>query len=159
MLRPNDFVFIDAGTPTGKMIEYITQKDVTFVTNAFNHANLLARRGFKVYLTGGEVKTTTEALVGVTCVEAINRYNFTKCFLGTNGIHIETGYTPPNVDEASVKRAASQRSFVTYILADHSKFEKSAAVTFADIGRACIITDKLPDDRYKECTIIKEVGE
>ena len=159
MIRPNDFVFIDAGTTTGKMIEYITQKDVTFVTNAFNHAHLLARRGFKVYLTGGEVKSTTEALVGVTCVEAINRYNFTKCFLGTNGIHIENGYTTPNVDEASVKRAASQRSFATYILADHSKFEKSAAVTFADIGRACIITDKLPDDRYKECTIIKEVGE
>lgn len=158
-IRPNDFVFIDAGTTTGRMIAYITQKDVTFVTNAFNHAHLLARRGFKVYLTGGEVKTKTEALVGVSCVETINRYNFTKCFLGTNGIHTEIGYTTHNIDEASVKRAAVQKSYVTYILADHSKFGKSAAVTFADIESACILTDKLPDDRYKESTVVKEVGE
>ena len=52
MIRPNDFVFIATGTTTGKMIEYITQKDVTFVPNAFIHAHLLARRGFKVNLTG-----------------------------------------------------------------------------------------------------------
>lgn len=158
-IRPNDFVFIDAGTTTGRMIAYITQKDATFVTNAFNHAHLLARRGFKVYLTGGEVRPTTEALVGVSCLETINRSNFTKCFLGTNGIHTETGYTTQNIDEASVKRAAVQKSFVTYILADHSKFGKSAAVTFADIRNACILTDKLPDDRYKEITVVKEVGE
>lgn len=155
----NDFVFIDAGTTTEKMIAHITQKDATFVTNAFNHAHLLARRGFKVYLTGGEVKTSTEALVGVNCIEAISHYNFTKCFLGTNGIDVETGFTTHNIDEASIKRIASQRSYVTYILADHSKFGKSAAVNFASIKDACIITDKLPDSRYKDITIIKEVGE
>ena len=97
--------------------------------------------------------------VGVSCLETINRYNFTKCFLGTNGIHTENGYTTHNIDEASVKRAVVQKSYLTYILADHSKFGKSAAVTFADIGNACILTDKLPDDRYKECTVVKEVGE
>lgn len=155
----DDLVFIDAGTTTEKMIEYITQKDVTFVTNAYNHAHLLARKGYKVYLTGGEVKTSTEALVGVSCVETINCYNFTKCFLGTNGISAEAGCTTHNIDEASVKRAAAQRSYVTYILADHSKFGKSAAVTFADFKKACIITDKLPDNRYKDLTIVKEVSQ
>lgn len=155
----NDFVFIDAGTTTEKMIEYITQKDATFVTNAFNHAHLLARKGFKVYLTGGEVKSTTEALVGVSCVETIKCYNFTKCFLGTNGISEETGFTTHNIDEAGVKRAAAEKSYLTYILADSSKFGKSAPVTFADIKKACIITDKLQDERYKNLTVIKEVGE
>ena len=154
----NDFVFIDAGTTTEKMISLIAQKEAIFVTNAFNHAHLLARRGFKVYLTGGEVKATTEALVGVSCLETINNYNFTKCFLGTNGISREAGFTTHNIDEASVKRAAAQKSYVTYILADHSKFGKTAAVTFADIGNACIITDKLPDNQYKDLTIIKEVA-
>lgn len=157
-IRKNDFVFIDAGTTTEKMIAHITQKEATFVTNAFNHAHLLARRGFRVYLTGGEVKSTTEALVGVSCVETISHYNFTKCFLGTNGISPETGFTTHNIDEASVKRAAAQQSYVVYILADHSKFNKTASVTFEEIKNACIITDKLSDDRYKEITIIKEVG-
>ena len=159
LILKNDFVFIDAGTTTEKMIEYISQKDATFVTNAFNHAYLLARRGFKVYLTGGEVKASTEAVVGISCVETINHYNFTKCFLGTNGITPETGFTTHDIDEASVKRAVAQKSYVTYILSDNSKFGKSAAITFADIKKACIITDRLQDNRYRDLTIIKEVGE
>ncbi len=156
-INKNDFVFIDAGTTTERMIEHITERDVTFVTNGFIHAHLLARRGFRVILTGGEVKASTEALVGVSCVEAIKNYNFTKCFLGTNGISAQCGLTTPEIDEASVKRAAAEQSYVTYILADSSKFGKNSAVTFADIRKVCIITDKLPDNKYKDLTIIKEV--
>lgn len=156
-IKGDDFVFIDAGTTTEKMISHITEKNATFVTNAFFHAHLLARKGLKVYMTGGEVKTSTEALVGVECIESLSRYNFTKCFLGTNGISETAGFSTHNVDEASVKRTAMNRSFMTFVLADGSKFEKSAAITFADIKNACIITDKLSDNKYKNLTVIKEV--
>ena len=156
-LQRNDFVFIDAGTTTEKMIGYINQKDVTFVTNAFLHAHLLAKRGFRVYLAGGEVKPTTEAIVGVSCVEALKRYNFTKCFLGSNAISVESGFTTHNIDEACVKRTASERSYITYVLADHSKFDKTASVTFADIDKACIITDHITNEKYRSLTAIKEV--
>ncbi len=155
----DDFVFIDAGTTTEKMLTHITQKDAVFVTNAFNHAHILARRGFRVYLTGGEVKITTQALVGVSCVQSICQYNFTKCFLGTNGIDAEKGFTTHDIDEASVKSAVARRSYAVYILADHSKFGRSASVTFADIKNNCIITDKLLDDRYRDITTIEEVGQ
>lgn len=158
-IRKNDFVFIDAGTTTEKMIPHITETQATFVTNGFNHAHLLARKGLKVYLTGGEVKSSTEAIVGVSCVETLSKYNFTKCFLGVNGISFENGLTTPNVDEASVKRAVAQKSYVTYVLADHTKFDKTAAVTFAEIEKVCIITDRLPNKKYKDITIIKEVCE
>ena len=48
LIDDGDFVFIDAGTTTEKMIEFIPDKNVTFVTNAFIHAKKLAQRGFKV---------------------------------------------------------------------------------------------------------------
>lgn len=158
-VNKNDFVFIDAGTTTEKMISYITEKEATFVTNGFTHANMLARRGFKVILTGGEVKAGTQALVGVPCITSIRNYNFTKCFLGTNGITEEHGHTTHDIDEASVKRAASERSYVTYVLADSSKFGKTTAVTFADLSGTCIITDRLKDKKFKELTVVKEVVE
>lgn len=158
-INKNDFVFIDAGTTTEKMIDYITAKDATFVTNGFTHANILARRGFKVILTGGEVKAGTQALVGVPCITSIQNYNFTKCFLGTNGITEECGHTTHDIDEAAVKRSAAERSFVTYVLADSSKFGKTTAVSFAAMQKTCIITDRLKDKRYKEITIVKEVLE
>ncbi len=156
-IKKNDFIFLDAGTTTEKMIEYINEKTATFVTNGFNHARLLAARGFKVYLAGGEVKHTTEAIVGDSCIEMLKSYNFTKCFLGTNGISVQRGFTTHNIDEASVKRVAVERGYVSYVLADHSKFDRVAAVSFAQISRACIITDYVKDDNYLTYTIIKEI--
>lgn len=157
LIKSDDFVFIDAGTTTEKMLPYITEKRVTFVTNAFNHARLLAKRGHRVLLAGGELKDTTEAIVGVSCMEMLKNYNFTKCFLGTNGISPDSGFTTHDVDEAAVKRIAAERGYITYILADHSKFDKTAAVSFAEISKACIITDRVPNEKYRTLTVLKEV--
>ena len=38
LIDDGDFVFIDAGTTTEKMIDVLPDKNVTFVTNAFVHA-------------------------------------------------------------------------------------------------------------------------
>ena len=54
-IKANDFVYLDAGTTTGYMIEHITQKKATFVTNAVAHAPRLAAAGMKVLLIGGEL--------------------------------------------------------------------------------------------------------
>ena len=41
LIKPTDFVYLDAGTTTGYMIEYISCKEATFVTNAVAHAKKL----------------------------------------------------------------------------------------------------------------------
>jgi DeoR family fructose operon transcriptional repressor len=156
-LRKGDFVFIDAGTTTEKMIDFISERDITIVTNSFTHARKLAARGFRVMITGGQIKTSTEAVVGVESVAMLERYNFTKCYLGTNGISLARGFTTPDVDEASVKSTAFRQSYVAYVLADHSKFDKISSVTFAPAAKACIITDMLPNEKYREKCVIKEV--
>lgn len=157
LVENGDFVFIDAGTTTEKMIDHLPQKDVSFVTNGFIHAKKLAQRGFRVYITGGEIKAATEAIVGAECVLTLRNYNFTKCFMGTNGISITAGFTTPDVNEARVKSAAIESSRKAYILADHSKFDDISSATFAQLSRAEIITDMLTKRKYAEYTVIKEV--
>ena len=100
-IQKDDLVYLDAGTTTEKMIDFLIEREATYVTNAFFHAARLA--------------------------------------------------------EAAVKRAAAQQSFVTYILADHSKFNRLSAVTFAPLPSACIVTDRLPDERFRGQTVLKEV--
>lgn len=157
LIDDGDFVFIDAGTTTEKIIDFLPDKDVTFVTNAFVHAKKLAQRGFKVYIPAGEIKLTTEAIVGAECVSSLQSYNFTKSFIGANGISLSGGISTPDRNEASVKTAAIQNSQTSYILADHSKFDQVAAVTFAQFNRVKIITDKLKDKKYMAKANIKEV--
>lgn len=157
LIDDGDFVFIDAGTTTERMIEFLPNKDVTFVTNAFVHAKKLAYRGFKVYLPAGEIKLTTEAIVGAECVSSLQGYNFTKSFIGANGISLSGGITTPDRNEASVKAAAIQNSQKVYVLADHSKFGKITAVTLAQFNKVKIITDELKDKKYMAKANIKEV--
>jgi len=42
LIRPGDYVYIDSGTTTGYMLEFIKEKDATYVTNAVSHAKTLA---------------------------------------------------------------------------------------------------------------------
>ena len=43
---------------------FLRLQRAVFVTNAVVHAQTLAGRGFKVLLVGGELKSTTEAVIG-----------------------------------------------------------------------------------------------
>ena len=61
LIQANDFIYLDAGTTTGYMLEYPIEKNVTFVTNAVAHARRLAVAGYRVILVGGELRGTTEA--------------------------------------------------------------------------------------------------
>ncbi|MDE6312526.1 MAG: DeoR/GlpR family DNA-binding transcription regulator [Lachnospiraceae bacterium] len=158
LIEEDDFVFIDAGTTTLRMISYLPQKKAVYVTNGFMHAKHLAELGHRVFITGGQIKASTEAVVGAECIAALNNFNFTKSFLGVNGIALEGGLSTPDMQEASVKRAVVKNSLQAYALADHSKFDKITAVTFASLLELTIITDCLEDEKYQKAAKIIEVG-
>ena len=65
LVVPNDFIYIDAGTTTEYLIDYLEEKNATYVTNAVTHARKLAIAGFKVILIGGELKGLTEAVAEI----------------------------------------------------------------------------------------------
>ena len=105
LLKPRDFVYLDAGTTTGHMLEFIQTPDVTFVTNAVAHAQRLAAGGSSVILIGGTLKSSTEAVIGETAVLMLQEFHFSKGFFGTNGVSKEAGFTTPDAGEALVKIA------------------------------------------------------
>lgn len=149
LIEPNDFVYLDAGTTTGYMIPFLTEKSAFFVTNAVAHALQLAGNGFRVILIEGELKAATEAIVGNEAYVSLKKYNFTKGFWGTNGISAKTGFTTPDINEAMIKRCALEHTQKPYILCDSRKFHQTNPVSFGEFSSAQIITDALPDDSYQ----------
>lgn len=150
LIAPEDFVFLDAGTTTGYMIEYIDQPTATFVTNAVAHAKRLVSRGMRVLLIGGELKSSTEAVVGNQAMEMLQNYHFTKGFFGTNGISRKSGFTTPDVNEAMIKRTALGQCRERYVLGDSSKFGNVSSVTFGRFYDSRMITEQIPEG-YKDC--------
>ena len=157
LIVPDDYVYIDSGTTTEMMIEFIREKNATYVTNAVSHAKGLVRRGLKVLLIGGELKENTEAIVGADAILHIQKYHFSKGFFGTNGVNMKLGFTTPDVREALIKRVAIQNTQPgsRFILADHDKFGQSSAVTFSDFGGTVTITDKYPGEIYSKAMELK----
>lgn len=159
LITAGDIVYMDAGTTTELMIDFITQQNVVFVTNSVSHARGLARRGFTTYILGGEFKPLTEAVVGEEALMALDKYNFTKGFWGTNGVTIKNGFSTPDVKEAMIKMKSMSKTRERYVLCDKSKFSQISPVTFADFDSAGIITSKLEDNAYKGCKNVLEVRE
>lgn len=157
LIQDDDFVYIDAGSTTEYLVNALTDSRATFVTNGFSHVQKLARKGLKAYILGGRFKPVTEAVVGAVASANLRKYNFSKCFMGANGISPEVGFTTPDAEEAMLKAEVIARSYMVYVLADHSKFNLAASVTFAELSKACIITDKLEEERYRPLTVIQEV--
>ena len=156
-IASGDFVYLDAGTTTELMIEYITSRQAVFVTNAIGHAKKLAEHGCKVYILGGEFKAVTEAIVGEEAVFTLDKYNFTKGFWGANGVSLQRGFSTPELKEAMVKRKSMENCRDCYILADESKFSQISSVTFAPFEKATVITTELKQEIYKDCSNIIKV--
>ncbi|SFB82740.1 DeoR/GlpR family DNA-binding transcription regulator [Butyrivibrio sp. YAB3001] len=157
LINDDDFVYIDSGTTTLEIIKYITNTKAKYITNGIVHAKKLLEKGLSTMIIGGRCKPTTEAVIGPDCIETISKYHFTKAFMGTNGISLQAGYTTPDVDEALVKQEAVKHSYISYILADHSKFGKVSSVTFAELPSCCIITDREVNKNFSNKTVIKVV--
>ena len=148
LIEPDDFIYLDAGTTTGYMIPYLTERTAMFVTNAVSHALMLAENGFRVILIGGELKAATEAIVGNEADVNLKKYNFTKGFWGANGVNPMAGFTTPDINEAMIKECAMKHTQRPYVLCDSRKFHQVSPVSFGEFHAAQIITDCMPDETY-----------
>ena len=157
LITAEDFVYIDAGTTTERMIDYIANRQAVFVTNAIGHAKKLAEHGCKVYILGGEFKAVTEAIVGEEAVFTLDKYNFTKGFWGANGVSLQKGFSTPELKEAMVKKKSMENCKECFVLADESKFNQISSVTFAPFEGATVITTGLSLPAYKKCNNVIDV--
>lgn len=159
LVHPNDFVFLDAGSTTEQMAEYLEENTAFYVTNGITLAQKLAARGFKTMLLAGRVKASTDAVIGMEAVSSLARYHFTRGFFGTNGITVAEGFTTPDLEEAANKRAAMEHCRQCYVLADNSKFDTLSNVSFGELSKAKIITTRgnVRLKNYKQHTEVIEV--
>lgn len=148
LIEPDDFVYIDAGTTTSMLVEYIEERSAVYVTNSVMHARKLARKGCRVFMPGGELKASTEALIGPMAIDSLRKYHFTKCFMGANGVSLRAGFTTPDPNEALIKQCAIEQSLQCWCLCDSSKFDRISPITFAPFSSIRIITDKAAGQAY-----------
>ena len=158
LITAEDFVYVDAGTSTLAMVRALSGPalEAHYVTNGIAHARLLAQKSCHVCLPGGLLRPRTEAIIGAAAVTALQQFNFTKAFMGANGVAMDAGFTTPDPEEAAVKAAAIRRARQIWFLTDDSKFGRIYPAVISALRDAAILTNRCPDPKYGQLTLVKE---
>ena len=158
LIRAEDFIYIDAGTTTLAMVRTLSGPalEAHYVTNGIAHARLLAQKSCHVCVPGGLLRPRTEAIIGAAAIMALQQFNFTKAFIGANGVALNVGFTTPDPEEAAVKAVAVRRARETWYLVDDSKFGRVYPAVIGEIYSGAILTNRCPDPKYRQLTLVKE---
>ena len=161
LIEPEDFIFLDAGSTTLAVARALTGPalQACYVTNGVAHARLLAQKGCKVFLVGGLLRPETEAIIGAAALHSLQQYNFTKAFLGANGVALDAGFTTPDPEEAAVKATVVRRAREAWFLVDDSKFARIYPAVIAELSGGAILTNHCPNPKYRQFTLVKEAAE
>ena len=145
-VNDGDCIFLDAGSTTYHIIPHLTQKNITVVTNGYDHIQLLMDKGIPTYIVGGFMKNKTGAIIGSKASQSLQLYNFDKAFIGANGVHLKAGYTTPDPEEAHLKNLAIKLAQQSFIVADDSKINEVTFAKIINLEEATLITNNLDEE-------------
>ena len=147
-----DVIFVDSGTTTLELIDFIKTKNLTIITNNLNFIiNSLPYENLHVISTGGSLERKTNSFVSLTKFDILKSYNFNKAFMATTGISFSNGVTNASPLESEIKKIAVERSANVFLLVDHHKFDKYGLMTYCGLEQIdYLVTDQMPPENYRE---------
>jgi DeoR/GlpR family transcriptional regulator of sugar metabolism len=153
LVQENQIVVLDSGSTTWCVSRYLKETPgLMVVTNGINIAEEFSQtEDTSIFVLGGKLVKKSMSVVGPQTVDELHKYSANYAFLGTSGITIGKGFTSSDLFEAEVKRAMIKVGKQIVILADHSKFERQALVSFSGFQEVDIlITSDLADGEILE---------
>jgi DeoR family fructose operon transcriptional repressor len=142
-VEDGDTIFINTSSTALLILNYITAKQVTVMTNNAKALFSKIREDMMVFLTGGELRFPKESMVGDFAINNLSRVKATKCFMGCSGLTIEEGVTTAVLQEAAVNELMLNRTTgKRFILGDYQKIGRTHSFVSGSIDKVdCLITD------------------
>lgn len=152
LIKSGESIILDAGTTTLAVAKAIEEKNLNIITNSIPISTILAGQNVQVFLTGGEVRESTCALVGPITRANLSHFNADKLFLAATGISLDRGLSTTSLLESEVKQTMIKAAKETILVAHSAKFGQVCYHTFAGWNQIhTFITDeKLPEPIAKE---------
>ncbi len=149
-------IFINIGTSTEAVAqELMHHENLMVVTNNMNVANILAgNSACQIIVTGGVLRRTDGGLVGNLATETIKQFKFDLAVIGCSALDLEGDLLDFDIQEVHVSQAILRQSRKTFLVADQSKFHRSAPARIASLADIdTFYTDQpLPADLASSCT-------
>lgn len=156
-IQDSDILFFDSGTTLYYLCQALVPKleseeirDLTVFTNSLANLQVLSPV-CRVILIGGEYRPKRMDFAGYASNKFIGHFNFTKCFIGADGICLEEGLMATDSDTALMAELAIARSEQTIVMTDAGKLGKRSFLSYAPLDKADrIITGWNADPEFLE---------
>lgn len=129
-------IFLNIGTSTEAVAaELVHHRNLLVVTNNMNVANILAQnRECDVIVTGGTLRKSDGGLIGDITKASILQFKFDIGIIGCSAIDADGDILDFDVQEVGVSQAILMRSRRRVLVADHSKFKRTAPARIASLS-------------------------
>ena len=152
-------VFLDAGTTTFAIAqELLAVPSLTFLTNDLKTALFLSRHRREVIILGGTIQNSTGSAVGSLTLEMMGSFFVDVAFVGTACINEDFDVLTPTIEKAFMKRAVLRSAKECFLVADSSKFHRSALVRINSLSDyTAVVTDYRFNEEEKRLAESKKI--
>lgn len=158
---PNDCsLFINIGTTTEAVARHLRQhRNIMVITNNMNVANILAENDqCEVIVAGGVLRRSDGGLVGEATGDFIRQFKVDYAIIGSSAIDEDGALMDYDYREVRVSQAIIENARRTFLVADSSKFTRSAPVRIAHMSELDrFFTDIEPPETFRKICEQNEV--
>ena len=131
----NSSLFLNIGTTTEAVArELLGHRNLTVVTNNMNVANILvANESCEIMVAGGVLRRSDGGLVGDLTAQFIEQFKVDFAVIGASALDADGDLLDFDLQEVRVSQALIRRARRTFLVADASKFQRSAPVRIVSL--------------------------
>lgn len=141
-----DAVIIDSGTTSVQVAKQLAGRNaLTFVTNGPDTLSYLVDGGARsIHFIGGEYIELNRSLGGPMAVDAVRRFNVDKAILSVTAVDLDRCIIATGSPQmGAVQQAMVEVAKTVIVVADHSKFQRTALSMIASLSAVDhIVTDE-----------------
>ncbi|MFD0675489.1 MULTISPECIES: DeoR/GlpR family DNA-binding transcription regulator [unclassified Paenibacillus] len=148
LIEDGQVVLLDAGSTTLELAKLMQHRSLTVITNDTNIATALAdSNDIELCILGGYRRKSTYTIIGPSALSMMSELNVDIAFLGCSGVDLERGLSIFHREEAELKKRMIKSSHRKVLLADHTKFGRTALISFAELNEMdTLITNHQTDE-------------
>jgi len=131
-IEQEDIIALDAGSTTLAIARRLPNMPLTVLTNDLLIVReLMSKDQIRLVVPGGY--RYLNVLIGNDALEWLAKLNVHKLFLSATGVHDKFGLSVFTGELLELKKALMAGAKEIYGVADHSKFDRAALLTFAEL--------------------------
>lgn len=149
LIKDGDSIFLDSSTTSLYIAMKIAKKRISVITNSLKIAMLLSSsENIKLFLIGGVFDNYSMSFLGGSVLQDMKRYFFDKAFVSCSSVHMKFGITDSNEQQAEIRRIAIEHSNRTFLVVDHTKFNRTSFSLIAPLSSidAMVVNRPLSDE-------------